>query len=411
MEYGLIGEKLGHSFSKEIHERLGRYSYDLIELTPGELEGFIRGRDYKGLNVTIPYKQAVIPFLDEVSDVARSAGAVNTIVNRNGKLTGYNTDIGGMKQLIGRLGVSLADKTVLIAGSGGTSRTAERAAADLGAAEIIRLSRSGRDGAVTYEEAYEKYPHAEALINTTPAGMYPDVDAAAVDLSRLDSLECVADVIYNPLTTVLVQKARERGIPAENGLYMLVAQAVMASELFTDKPAGKEIIDRIYEEILSEKRNIVLIGMPGSGKTTIGRLLAAKLGREPVDTDDEIVAEEGMPVTDIFSKCGEKYFRDAESRVIRRVSLTGGRIISAGGGAVLRKENRDALALNGRIIFLDRPPEDLVPTEDRPLADDSAKIMRLYRERYPVYKAAADVIVEVRGSEEQTAEAVWRALK
>jgi len=411
MEYGLIGEKLGHSFSKEIHERLGRYRYDLIELAPDELEDFIRSRDYKGLIVTIPYKQAVIPFLDEVSDEARSAGAVNTIVNKNGKLTGYNTDISGMKQLINRLDVSLAEKTVLIAGSGGTSRTAERAAADLGAARIVRLSRSGRDGAVTYEEAYEKYRHAEVLINTTPAGMYPDAFSVPADPDRLDSLECVADVIYNPLTTMLVRKARERGIPAENGLCMLVAKAMKSAELFTDMPVSEEESGRIYEEILNEKRNIVLAGMPGSGKTTIGRLLAAKLGRELVDTDDEIVAEEGRPIREIFSECGEEYFRDAESRVIRRVSKTGGRIIPVGGGAVLRKENRDTLALNGIIVFLDRPPADLIPTDDRPLANDPDKIMRLYRERYPVYKAAADVIIEVEGSEEQTAEAVWRALK
>ena len=310
MRCGLLGEKLGHSFSKEIHEKLGRYEYELIEVAPEQLDAFLRARDFDGINVTIPYKQAVIPYLAGMSPRAAAIGAVNTIVNRDGALWGDNTDFGGLEALIRRMGPDLRGKTVLIAGTGGTSRTARAVAEALGAARTVRMSRSGRDGALTYAAAYAAYGNAEVLIHTTPAGMYPDLDGIAVDLSRLPRLEGVVDVVYNPLTTRLVREARTRGIPAENGLSMLIAQAVLAAEDFTGEAFGDGVTERIYRALCFEKRSIVLTGMPGSGKSTLGAILAEKLGRTLIDTDAEIIKRAGMPITEIFKTRGETAFRD-----------------------------------------------------------------------------------------------------
>ncbi len=410
MIYGLLGEKLGHSFSREIHERLGRYSYRLIELPPAELEAFLTARDFGGINVTIPYKQAVIPYLDELSPRAGAIGAVNTIVNRNGRLYGDNTDFGGLKALLERAGMALRGKTVLIAGTGGTSSTAMAVAEDLGAARAVRLSRSGREGAMTYEAACAAYPGAEILINTTPAGMYPDLEGTPIELDRLPGLEGVADVIYNPLTTRLVQQARARGLRAENGLYMLVAQAVLAAELFTGERFSPGTAEQLFHALQAEKQNIVLIGMPGSGKTTLGKRLSEKLGRPLADSDAEIVRAAGLSIPEIFRDYGEPYFRDLESRVIRELSRTGGKVIATGGGAVLRQENVDALKQNGVLVFLDRPVEQLTPTGDRPLADETEKILHLHTARYPIYLAAADRHVSVAGTEEETLRKLLRVL-
>ena len=411
VRYGLLGEKLGHSFSKEIHEKLGRYGYELIEVAPERLDAFMRERAFDGLNVTIPYKQAVIPYLDSLSARARAIGAVNTIVNRGGRLYGDNTDFAGLEALIGRMGLDLRGRTVLICGTGGTSRTAAAVAEALQAGEIVRLSRTARDGALTYEEAYEKYAGAGILINTTPCGMFPDVGGIPVELDKFPKLRGVVDVIYNPLTTYLVREARAREIPAENGLYMLVAQAVRAAEVFLDEQFGVETVERVYREILFEKRNLVLTGMPGSGKSTIGKLLAARLGRELVDTDAEIVKRAGTPITEIFKTRGEAFFRDMESEVIRELSLTGGRIIATGGGAVLRSENVEALKMNGVVVFLDRPVEELIPTDDRPLSDDAGKMRALYEARYPIYTKAADLALPVHGAPEDTVKELLEMLK
>lgn len=411
MRCGLIGEKLGHSFSKEIHSKLGQYEYELIELAPDELEVFIMSGDFDGLNVTIPYKQAVIEHLDEISDLAREAGAVNTVVNRNGKLTGYNTDCGGMKMLIKRMGIDLKGKKAFIAGSGGTSRTAAAVCKSLGATEVVRASRSGRNGAVTYEEAYRICNDAAILINTTPAGMYPDTESVPFDVSRFDHPEGVLDVIYNPLNTRLIQKARAKGIRAENGLFMLVGQAVLASGLFTGDDADEEVAERIYQEILKEKQNIVLVGMPGCGKSTHGKMLAQRLGKKLIETDEVIAREAGISIKEIFAKHGEQYFRDLESEVIRYFSVKNGLVISTGGGAVLRKENVDALRLNGTVLFIDRPIESLKPTGDRPLSDDRIKLEKLFEERYEIYRGIADIIVESDGTKEETAEKIWEALR
>ena len=312
MRCGLLGETLGHSFSKEIHEKLGRYEYELFEVPRSGLDAFLTARDFDGINVTIPYKRSVIPYLAGISPRAEAIGAVNTIVNRGGQLWGDNTDFGALEALIRRMGLDLKGKTVLIAGTGGTSRTARAVAEAMGAANCVRMSRSGRDGALHYETAYAQYGDAEILIHTTPAGMYPDFDGCAVDLERLPNLKSVVDVVYNPLTTRLVREARARGVRAENGLYMLAAQAVLAAEDFTGEAFGAETTERIYRELCFEKRSIVLIGMPGSGKSTLGALLAERLGRTFYDTDAEIVRRAGMSVTDIFKTYGEAHFRDLQ---------------------------------------------------------------------------------------------------
>ena len=411
MRCGLLGDKLGHSFSKEIHEKLGRYEYELMEVPRSGLDAFMTARDFDGINVTIPYKQAVIPYLSGMSERAAAIGAVNTVVNRGGQLWGDNTDFGGLEALIRRMGLDLGGKTVLIAGTGGTSRTAAAAAKALGAAQILRMSRSGRDGALTYEDAYETHGGAEILIHTTPAGMYPDVESCAVDLERLPKLQGVVDVVYNPLTTRLVRQARARGIIAENGLYMLAAQAVLAAEQFTGDRFPAETTEDIYRQLCFEKRSIVLTGMPGSGKSTLGTLLAERLGRTLIDTDAEIIKRAEMPITEIFRTKGETAFRDLESAVIRDLSLRGGAVVATGGGAVLRRENVDALKQNGTLVFLDRPPETLLPTAGRPLADDAAKLRALYAERYPVYTAAADVTVPVTGTPEETVNMILEKLR
>lgn len=404
MEYGLIGEKLGHSFSREIHQRLGGYDYLLQELTPAQLPAFLEKRDFRGVNVTIPYKQTVIPLLDEVDPKAAAIGAVNTIVNRRGRLYGYNTDYDGMAALARHAGLTLKNKNVLILGTGGTSRTAMTVAADLGAAEIRRVSRTGRGDAITYEQAADL--PVQVLINTTPCGMYPGCDGQPMDLSRFGWLEGVLDAVYNPLRTRLVLQARDNGARGQGGLYMLVAQAAAACRLFLDRPLPDGALDSVYRAIHGQKQNIVLTGMPGSGKSTVGRVLARQLDRELVDTDTEIIRLAKKPIPEIFAQRGERGFRDLESQVIQEVSRRTGLVIATGGGAILREENVRRLRQNGRIYFLDRPAEDILPTDDRPLARDMEAVRQRYVERYPRYTSTADAAVPVRGSAEDVAAAI-----
>ena len=402
----MIGERLPHSFSKEIHEKIADYRYELCELRPDEVENFILSKNYRALNVTIPYKQTVIPMLDVVSDEAEHIGAVNTIVNRDGVLYGYNTDFGGMKALIERLGLVLKYKKVAVLGSGGTSRTARAVASALGAKQVLRVSRSGGGDSVTYDELYRDHADAEIIINTTPCGMYPNIFDCAVDLSRFTRLEGVVDAVYNPLNTVLVNTARSMDIPAEGGLYMLVAQAVLAAELFMDRELDTvKVTNDIYDEIFFDKRNIVLTGMPGSGKSTVGRLIAEKLSRPFVDTDSLIVERHGE-IAGIFREQGEQTFRDIESGIIRELASKTGLVVATGGGAVLRSENVDALRLNGELFFIDRPLEQLVPTSDRPLANEKTKIARLYESRLPIYMQSADYIIDGDDTPEGVANAI-----
>ncbi len=409
MKYGLIGEKLGHSYSKVIHEALG-CEYELCEVKKEDFDSFARMRDFKAVNVTIPYKQTVIPYLYCIDAQAERIGAVNAVVNRDGQLYGYNTDFYGMKLLIEKIGVPINGKKVIILGTGGTSKTAAAVSESLGAKEILRVSRSGKDGAVTYEELYENHRDAEFLINTTPSGMYPNIFDIPVDISRLPNLSGVLDAIYNPLRTPLILAAKERNIPAEGGLYMLVGQAVRASEIFLDKEYPENTLPEIYENLRREKENIVLIGMPASGKSTVGKILSERLGRELVDTDELIVKKAGMEIPEIFKSFGEKYFRDLESEVIREVSARNSIIIATGGGAVLRPENVRALKLSGRLFFIDRPPQALVPTDTRPLSSDRAAIEKRFAERYNIYCTSADVRIDANCEAERVAEKIGNSI-
>ena len=392
MKYGLIGERLGHSFSKSIHEKLG-YDYELREIARDGLESFMREGAFEGINVTIPYKEAVIPYLDEIDEAAREIGAVNTVVNRGGKLYGYNTDFYGMRMLFDHAEIDPKGKKAVILGSGGTSKTARAVLSSLGASDILRVSRSGKDGAISYEELYRDHTDAEIIVNTTPLGMYPEIFGCPVDISKFEGPVGVVDAVYNPINTTLVQSARERGINAEGGLYMLVAQAIGASEHFTDVKCPAYMIDVIFDAVKGERENIVLIGMPSSGKSTVGRLLAEKLCYDFADTDELIVEKIKMPIKDFFAKYGEEKFREVESEVIRALSGNGGTVIATGGGAILRKENISALKYNGKIVFLDRPLEKLIATDSRPLSSDREALERLYSQRYPIYKSVCDAIV------------------
>lgn len=411
MEYGCIAEHLPHSFSKIIHAKLASYRYDLVELTPDEVGPFLEQADFWGLNVTIPYKKTVIPYLYEVEPMAAAIGAVNTIVRRDGKLYGYNTDFGGMTALIERMGWQLKGKKVLILGTGGTSRTALAVVNHLGAGEVLRVSRTGKDGAVTYEEMRQAHSDAEYIINTTPCGMYPRNGEWPVEPADFPRLAGLLDVIYNPLNPLLVQKARAAGAVAEGGLYMLVAQAVLASQHFLNTVYPADLIEGVYREVLREKQNIVLIGMPSSGKTTVGKLLAQTLGRPFYDSDEELVRQAGMSVPDYFSTYGEAAFRELETRVLAGLSAKTGCIIATGGGAVLRTENVENLRQNGVIFFLDRGLAALTPTADRPLSDSAEKLAAMYRTRLPIYKAAADHHVKEPASPQVAVEEILKAMR
>ena len=362
MEYGCIGEHLTHSFSKEIHAQLRDYAYELKEIPMGQLDAFMTRKDFKAINVTIPYKQDVIPYLDQVAETAAAIGAVNTIVNRNGKLYGDNTDFGGMADLIRRTGIDLKGKKGLILGTGGTSKTAMAVAQHLGAASVWKVSRTEKPGVLTRESVLKEHLDAQVLINTTPRGMFSRESGMAMDPGLFPDLEGAIDVVYTPLRTEFVQKARSMGVPAAGGLYMLVRQAVMASEIFLDIQYPEELTERVYRSIKASKENIVLTGMPGSGKTTVGRLLAEELGRPYLDVDTLIREKTGMAPGEIIATQGEPAFRDVETEVIRGVAERNGCVIATGGGAILRRENVDLLRRNGRIFFLDRPVEQLIPT-------------------------------------------------
>ncbi len=390
--YGCIGKKLTHSFSKEIHAQLADYTYTLIELNEDELAPFFAKKEFAAVNVTIPYKQAVIPYLDSVSPIAERIGAVNTIVNRDGRLYGYNTDYYGMKALIERVGIDLTGKKVLILGTGGTSKTTRVVAADMGASRILIVSRQKTQEYVTYEEAVSDHADADVIINTTPSGMYPDCESQPIVLSSFSNLSGVIDAVYNPLCTNLVCEARQKGIKAEGGLYMLVMQAVVAVEHFLDTTIEKAVADRVFASVYAAKENIVLTGMPGSRKSTVGRLLGVE-GFEFIDTDAEIEARCGCSIKELMSQKGEAYFRDLETEVIREVSSESCRIIATGGGAVLREENIRRLKRNGKVFFLNADLSRLQATDDRPLSDTREKLEKLYSERISIYKETADVTV------------------
>ena len=474
MEYGLIGMPLGHSFSQEIHESLGWYRYELHPVEAADFPAFMEARAFRGINVTIPYKQDVIPYLDEIDPLAAEIGAVNCIVNRNGKLCGYNTDLAGMQALVEKLGLDLRGKKVLICGTGGTSKTARTMARAAGALDVIRLSRTVKMGAdfadvITYAQAYIDHTDAQIIVNTTPSGMFPNNGEWAINAAAFPQLEGIIDAIYNPLETALVQQGRALGVPSAGGLYMLVAQAVIAAERFmgskgaaeaaaangngasaelgssaaaTDnngadaaRPAaageasgtkltsststGAEAVafpttkvqlmalcDRIFAQLERKKRNIVLIGMPACGKTTVGTLLAEKTSRTFIDTDQVIREISGKTPGQIINEAGEDVFRAIEAQAIAQAGKNTGCIISTGGGAILRLENVAALRQNGTLYFIDRPVDQLIPTNDRPLSNSAEKLVQLYDERYPAYAACADFTIPVNGSAASVAQCI-----
>jgi len=411
IEYGLVGEKLGHSFSPEIHARLGDYKYELIEVPRDDIDEFFYEKQFAGLNVTIPYKETVIGHLDGIDEAAMAIGAVNTVVVRDGFLFGYNTDFLGMRDAMLRVGIDAKDKKVLILGSGGTSKTAKYVAGAMGASSVFCVSRKARERYITYEDAVRDHSDADIIINTTPSGMYPDVDGCPIDISAFENLSGVFDAVFNPLRTNLVLTAESRNIPAAGGLYMLVSQAAHASEIFTEKEVPAETIEEIYKKLKEEKENIVLSGMPSSGKTSVGKLLAEKLEREFFDTDALICEMEGMEIPEIFERFGETYFRDAESRAVKVLSEKTGAVIATGGGAILRAENVNALKRSGRIYFLDRPLSKLITTDDRPLSSDRKSLETRYAERIDIYRSTADVIIDGDGTVEETAEKVLEELR
>lgn len=412
MRYGLIGEKLGHSFSKEIHGLLGNYEYTLKELKPEELENFLKRREFAGINVTIPYKEAVIPYLDEVDPVARNIGAVNTVVCRNGRLVGSNTDFYGMKSLLKREKISLKGRRVYILGTGGTSKTAFAVAQDEGAGEICKVSRTPcRKGEISYEELYTHRDAPEILLNTTPVGMFPKEEGMAADPEQFPNLVGVLDVIYHPLRTDFVCKAQKIGVPASGGLYMLVAQAAKAAELFFDDPAFLKKTERVYQTILERKENLVLVGMPACGKTTVGRLLSEATGKKFADSDRSFEERHGRSIADFFRIEGESAFRQEESRILGEIADAEGRVIATGGGAILQEKNRRCLKRNGCLIYLERPLGELLCTADRPLSKNPEELEKMYRERRPLYEGIADLRISVGETPEQTVKKILEALE
>ena len=403
MKYGLIGGRLGHSFSKDIHALLGNDDYELKPLAPEELDAFMKARDFLGINVTVPYKKAVIPYLDEVSPEAARIGAVNTVVNKNGKLYGYNTDINGFETLCRCADIDMADKNVVVFGSGGTCLTVSEAARRAGARSVSVISRTGADNYANLE----RHADADVVINTTPVGMFPDCFAAPAPLDAFPKLAGVADVIYNPLETELVRQARQRGIRTANGLRMLVSQAVYADACFFDKTPDETVCETIYKKLLCERRALVLTGMSGSGKTTLGSETARLLGREFIDVDACIVEHAGMSIPDIFKKYGEAHFRALEKETTKTLSEKNGVVIATGGGTVMDEENYNALRKNGMIVLLKRGVDKL-EIAGRPMTPDRAALAALYEKRRPVYEARCDAMVT---NEETPAAAAAEILK
>lgn len=412
MEYGLIGSKLGHSYSQIIHEMLCGYRYDLCPLpTEEEARAFLTRRAFKAINVTIPYKRLVMGFCSYIDPRAKAIGAVNTVVNRNGLLYGYNTDYLGFAYLADAHGVEFAGRTVLILGTGGTHNTTSAVAKDKGAARVLTVSRhpDPEKGELSYAEAV--HSGADIVINTTPAGMYPNVGVCPLDVAAMPGLEAVLDVVYNPDKTELILRAEEAGVPvAVGGLEMLVAQAVYAAEYFLDRKfddAPAEI-RAITAQLRKEQLNVALIGMPSCGKTTIGRALADRLGKRFVDLDEEIVRAAGRSIPDLFAAEGEDGFRAWEAEQTARFAREGRQVLSCGGGVVKRPENLRALRQNGVVLFIDRPLDALTVGGGRPLSTSAEALKAMEAQRRPLYLAAADAVIP---NETTVADAVAAALE
>jgi shikimate dehydrogenase len=411
MKYGLIGEKLSHSYSVQIHSLFGNSDYILKEIPKDGLSDFFTKKDFLGINVTIPYKEKVMEYLDYIDESAKEIGCVNTVVNKDGKLFGYNTDIYGMKELFSKNNITLKGKTVAVLGTGGTSKTAFSAAKSEGAGKIYIVSRTPKDETrISYEKLYVLADKIEVIINTTPSGMYPNDDEKPLMLNLFSNLESLVDVIYHPLRTNLVLDAKIKGAVSCGGLYMLVAQAKKAEELFFSKDTENNT-DGVYEKILHKMQNIVLIGMPGSGKTTVGRIISEKLDIDFVDADFEFINKFGISVSMYFQTHSEEEFRDEEEKIISDISKRISTVISTGGGAILRENNIYKLRRNGVIVFLDRPLCDLTSTNGRPLTPDLDSIKKKYEERYEIYKQSADLIISVDTTARNVANKIIELLK
>ena len=405
MKCGLLGRKLGHSYSPQIHNLLGDYSYVLFEKEPEKLENFLKNGDFSGLNVTIPYKKEVIPYLSELSPTAKKMGCVNTVLRRSdGTLYGHNTDYFGFTSLVRHAGLSVAGKKVLVLGSGGASNTAVAALKDLGANPVV-ISRSGENN---YGNLH-LHRDAAAIVNATPVGMYPNTGVSPIDLALFPHLEGVLDVIYNPARTQLLLDAEKLGIPRENGLWMLVAQAKEAAEVFTGGKISDEVIEKIYRRLSHQMKNIVLIGMPGCGKTTIGALLAEKLGRTLADADEKIISLAGKSIPDIFAQDGEPTFRDWETKALTELGKQSGLVIATGGGCVTQKRNYPLLHQNGYLVWLERDCS-VLPTDGRPLSQAN-DLGKMYAARKPLYEAFADIRVENAGTPAETVQKILDALE
>jgi len=421
-DYFLIGETLKHSFSPMLHHEFNNEEYDLMEIPKSQINEFMEKAPFKAINVTIPYKETVIPYC-QIDETAKAIGSVNTIVNKNGILYGYNTDHLGFTHMVKRAFIEMSGKKVVILGSGGTSKTACYASYMMGAKNIVVVSRSGAsfptvEGSSVLFTTYENkatYLDAEVLINTTPVGMYPNIDGEPIDLEQFGKLEAVVDVVYNPLTTLLVKKAQDLGLKATNGLSMLVAQAYYAERLFFDESVdiddkALEAIEKALDKLTNMKKNIVLTGMPGSGKSTIGKTLAKLTNREFVDTDEMFYEETQTKPGEYILQHGEEAFREIESNCVKKAALLAGVIIATGGGVILNKTNTDLLSLNGDIVYLHRALKDLA-TEGRPLSQGNEKRKALYYKRLPIYLSSKKYIVDVAENPNKTAEIVLSTIK
>lgn len=404
MECGLLGRTLGHSYSPQIHSHLGNYSYSLFEKEPEEVEDFLKNGPFDGINVTIPYKQAVLPYLDELSPIAKRLGAVNTIVRRDGKLIGHNTDYFGFQEMLAASGLDVSGKKVLVLGTGGASRPVT-AVLNAQGAEVVSISRSGEN----HYGNLHRHADAAVLVNTTPVGMYPQNGASPVDLSLFPRLEGVLDIIFNPARTRLLLDAADLGLVAVGGLQMLVAQAKESAEWFTGKSIPGKKIEEIHALLAAQMENLILIGMPGCGKSTIGKALARHLGRAFVDADESIQALAGKSIPEIFSQDGEAHFRELETQTLDALGKRSGLVIATGGGCVTQCRNYPLLHQNGRLLWLQREPH-LLPTEGRPLSQANS-LTAMYETRRPLYQAFADAAFDNNGTPEETLSAILRYLE
>ena len=401
MIYGLIGEKLKHSYSKEIHQNFSKCQYDLWSLDEINFDLFLKNKKFKGINVTIPYKEKCLKYLDSIDKEAQAIGAVNTIINENGVLKGYNTDILGFKYLLHFYHISLKEKRIAILGTGGTAKMIQYVACKEKCKSCIFVSRNEKKGAISYLNL-KKEKNIDIIINATPNGMYGFDDESLVDLNDFIQLEGIIDVIYNPLRTSILIKAQEKKIKIASGLIMLVAQAFFAHELFLQKKLDSNMIIKEYQRLYLSTLNLVLIGMPGSGKTTIGNLLAKKWNKECISFDDEIKNQEKLEIKDIFAMYGEEYFRNLETKMCEKYSLVNNKILSTGGGVVLNDKNIQFLKKNGLLIFIDRGINKITLDDSRPLTKNYQEWKHLYQTRIELYNKHCDIKVDNNLSLEKT---------